>query len=343
VKKIAGLMIATLVVAEFPAYAQPDGPSSASRIKQTLLAAGLQGSTGSAIGPDGALYVPEGGAGRVVRIDTQTGSVTTVVSGLPKSPVSPAFGATDVAFLGNTAYVLVTMVSSDVGGKDIDGIYRVDGPNLFTVVANIGRWSVAHPPKLPVDIPTGVQYALQDYRGNFLVTDGHHNRVLKVRVDGCAPAPADDSNVTELIAFDNVVPTGLDVSGNSVYLAEAGPTPHLPEDGKIVQIHSYPPAAKEIASGARLLVDVEGGPHHHLYALSQGIWKGSQAGDPAEPKTGSLLRVNEDGSFTTLLKGLDRPTSIEFIGETAYVISLAGEVWKFENISCSHRHRIGNR
>ena len=29
-------------------------------------------------------------------------------------------------------------------------------------------------------VPTGVQYALEPYRGGFLVTDGHHNRVLRV-------------------------------------------------------------------------------------------------------------------------------------------------------------------
>jgi hypothetical protein len=35
-------------------------------------------------------------------------------------------------------YVLVTLVSPDVGGSSVDGIYRLDGPNHFTVVANIG-------------------------------------------------------------------------------------------------------------------------------------------------------------------------------------------------------------
>src|SRR5690242_8855588 len=43
-------------------------------LKRTLLASGLQGSIGSAIGPDGALYVPEGIAGTVTRIDLETGA-----------------------------------------------------------------------------------------------------------------------------------------------------------------------------------------------------------------------------------------------------------------------------
>jgi hypothetical protein len=42
--------------------------------------------------------------------------------------------------------------------------------------------------------------------------------------------------------------------------------------------------------------------------------------------------VNDDGSFTVIKDGLDRPTSLKFIGNTAYVVTFAGEVWKFENV-----------
>src|SRR5262249_26540411 len=85
----------------------------------TLLASGLQGPIGSAVGPDGALYVPEGAVGRVSRVDLTTGAVTTFASGLPLG----IFGASDIAFLDDTAYVLVTTVSPDVGGNSVDGIY----------------------------------------------------------------------------------------------------------------------------------------------------------------------------------------------------------------------------
>jgi hypothetical protein len=311
----------------------------------TLLADGLEGPIGSTVGPDGALYVPEGAAGRISRIDPGTGEITTFATGLPKSIVrvggdTSVGGPMDVAFMGNTAYALVSVVSPDVGGNDIDGIYRVDGPNSFTVVANIGRWSIAHPPKPDFFIPTGVQYALEVYRGGFLVTDGHHNRVLWVTVDGCmASAPEDDSNISELIAFDDIVPTGLTAAGSTIYMAEAGPIPHLPQDGKVVEFAFKSPMVTEVASGARLAVDVKFGPGHQLYALSQGVWAGQQAGDPALPNTGSLVKVNDDGGFTVITDGLDRPTSLEFIGNTAYFVSLAGQVWKIEDVSPRRRNR----
>ena len=290
----------------------------------TLLVTGLEGATGSTIGPGGALYVTEGAAGRISRVDPQTGEITTFASGLPTAIIGIG-GAIDVAFIGKTAYALVTLVGSDVGGSDVVGIYRVDGPDSFTVVADIGEFSLDNPPNTPFFIPTGVQYALQTYRGGFLVTDGHHNRVLRVTLDG---------EVTELITFGNVVPTGLAVHGNTVFITQAGPVPHLPENGKVVAFRPKSPTATEVASGASLLVDVEFGRGRRLYALSQGPGvPGAPEGSPAQPNTGALVEVNADGTFTVITDGLDRPTSLEFIGNTAYVVTLTGEIWKIEGVS----------
>lgn len=285
---------------------------------------GLAGGSGSTVGPGGALFVTEGAAGRISRVDPRTGNVTTFAEGLP--PLLPWVGiggAMDVAFIGSTAYVLVTLVGMDVGGNSVVGVYRIDGPTSSTVIADLGAFSVANPSNTPFFVPTGVQYALEAYRGGFLVTDGHHNRVLRVTLDG---------DVSEFIAFGNIVPTGLAVSGNTVYMAELGPVPHEPEDGKVVSFEPGALVADEIASGARMLVDVEFGRGRTLYTLSQGIWDGVGEGSPASPFTGSLLEVNADGSFTIVASDLDRPTSLEIIGNTAYIVTLPGEIWKIDNL-----------
>ena len=296
-----------------------------------LLVTGLEGASGSTIGPGGALYVTEGAAGRISRVDPKTGEITTFASGLPTAIIGIG-GAIDVAFIGSTAYVLVTLVGSDVGGTDVVGIYRVDGPNSFTVVADLGEFSLQNPPSTPFDVPTGVQYALETYRSGFLVTDGHHNRVLQVTLDG---------EVTELITFDNTVPTGMAVWGNTVYMAKAGPVPHLPQDGKIVSFGPKSPIVTEVASGASLLVDVQFGRGRLLYALSQGDFPvGDPPGAPALPNTGSLVEVNADGTFTVIIDGLNQPTSLEFIGNTAYVVTLTGEIWKIDGVSCPPYGRV---
>jgi sugar lactone lactonase YvrE len=315
-------MVAPSVASAAPPSAEPTA---------TRLATGLQGSLGSTVGPDGALYVTESAVGRIARIDPRTGATTTFASGLPRTiPAVGLGGAFDVAFLGRTAYVLITMVGPDLGGQDVVGIYRVDGPNRFTVVADIGQFALDNPPEPAFFIPTGVQYAMQPYRGGFLVTDGHHNRVYRVTLDG---------TVRELIAFDDIVPTGLAVRGRTIYMAEAGPVPHLPENGKVVKFGHRSTTATQVASGAPLVVDVEFGRGHRLYALSQGHFTpGNSEGSPADPNTGALVRVNRDGTMTPIVANLDRPTSLEFIRDTAYVVTLGGEVWKISNVSGLHHH-----
>jgi hypothetical protein len=165
------------------------------------------------------------------------------------------------------------------------------------------------------------------------VTDGHHNRVLRATRDG---------QVSELIAFANIVPTGLEVGGRTIYLAEAGPAPHLPEDGTVVAFGPNSATVRDVAAGGRLLVDVELGPRHRLYALSQGVFPpGSPEGSPAEPNTGALAKANRDGTLTVVIDRLHQPTSLEFLGSTAYVLTLGGEVWKLKGVSAPPHRTSG--
>jgi hypothetical protein len=284
---------------------------------------------GSTVGPDGALYVTEGALGTISRVDPQTGEKTTFATGLPTAiPAIGIGGAIDVAFIDNIAYVLVTLVSDPLfPSSDVDGIYRVDGPDSFTVVADIGQFNLDNPPTIPFPyfIRTGLQYALQTYRGGFLVTDAHLNRVLRVALDG---------EISVFIAFDNIVPTGLEVRGNTVYMDEAGADPHVPQDGKVVSFGPRSPTATEVASGNPFLLDVEFDGGGRLYALSHGTVDPLRDPSNAQPNTGALVKVNEDGTFTVITDGLDRPTSLEFIGNTAYFVTLTGQIWKIDGVSC---------
>jgi hypothetical protein len=233
----------------------------------------------------------------------------------------------DLAFLRGRLYVLVTLVGGDiVGGPHfgdaVVGIYRMDGSDSFRPVADIGSWSVAHPPTTGYFITTGVQYAMTPDRDGFLVTDGHHNRLLRVGTDG---------SIREVVTLTDVVPTGLDAAGGTVWFTEAGPVPHEPTNGRLFAM-TRGGAPREVARGARLAVDVELGPRQEQYVLSQGTWDGVAEGTPALPSTGRLYRlgsdrqlhaVGHDGSDVVL----DRPTSMEIVGDTAYVVSLTGDVY----------------
>ena len=294
----------------------------------TLLVSGLGGSQGSTVGPDGALYVTENLEGRIWRVDPETGQVTTFASGLPAGLFGIGNGGVvDVAFIGKTAYALVTGVASDSGGTDVVGIYRVDGPASFTVVADLGEFNLLNPPTIPFhfDLPTGFQFAIETYRGGFLVTDANLNRVLRVTLDG---------EISVFIDFDNIVPTGLAVFGDTVLMAEGGPDPHTPQTGKVVSFGPKSSTATEVASGVPWVLDLQFGLGRTLYALSFGTFDpNTESLNLAVPNTGALAKVNGDGTFTVVVHGLNQPTSLQFIGNKAYVVTLLGEVWTIDGLS----------
>jgi hypothetical protein len=322
---VVAALLAAASIATAVASARDASPTS------HLLVAGLASASGSTVGPDGALYVNDPVNGTIVRVDPATGGTSTYADCLPKRfvPIFDFSGGMDVAFIGNTAYALVTVVSDPLlGGNAADGIYRIDGPHSCSLVANIGAWSATHQPTgrgFPFVLVTGVQYAMQPWRGGFLVTDGHHNRVLRVGLDG---------SISELKGFGDVVPTGLDTQGDTIYMAEAGPIEGTgPENGKVVAIDAQSGNVSDVAGTGPLLVDVERGRGQTLFALAQGTHSNTSAGSPADPNTGELLRVDGSGGFSVVVTGLDRPTSLEIIGNTAYVVSLTGQITEVDDIA----------
>jgi hypothetical protein len=288
------MAVAAVAAAAMPSTASARKPPKAPVVHElaTFAAPGCVGGcgSGSTIGPDKALYVTDGPGGRVLRVDPKTGAITTFGSGLPPAiPDVGIGGAIDVAFVGHTAYVLVTLVGPEFGQTDVvGGLYRIARGGSATAIADIGAWSTAHPPATDFFVASGVQYALQEFRGDLLVTDGHHNRVLRVTRRG---------DISQMIAFGNIVPTGLEVHGRTIFMGQAGPIPHLPQDGKVVKF-TPGSAATEVSSGASLIVDVEFGSDRRLYALSQGTWDlpptPENEGAPASPDTGRLVRVRKE-------------------------------------------------
>src|SRR4029450_5300904 len=144
------LLAAALVVIVTPSAASGRRPCQGptATLLVTGLDTGLESAKGSTVGPDGALYVTEGAVGRISRVDPQTGQVTTFASGLPRSIIGFG-GATGTPRHRHTAHVMVTLVGPQFGGSPINGIYRVDGPTSFTVIADIGAFALANPPDTP--------------------------------------------------------------------------------------------------------------------------------------------------------------------------------------------------
>ena len=269
------------------------------------------------------------------------GAFTTYADGLPLQIVGViGGGVADVAFLGPTVYVLVAGVNefwTDLIGSPnapaAEGIYRLDsvgsGSTRATLIADIYAWSVENPP-LNSDyfVPGGFTYAMEAYgTGSWSPTPTTTGSC------GCG-LNGDMSTFKDFGA--NVVPTGLERIGRGVLVGQAGPVPHTPATGRVVALRRAGGRVVPLASGAPLLVDVEVGPQYRVYGLAQGDWpyegQEGKEGFPAAPNTGHLMLADRSGRFRSLVSRLDRPTTFELIGRTAYVVTITGKVLRITGL-----------
>ena len=287
--------------------------------------------SGSTIGPDGALYVTDGTAGSVKRVDRHTGAVSVYATGLPPRVLGIG-GAMDVAFLAGHGYALVTMVGGDfVGGPHIGdavvGIYRLDSGGHPTADRRHRR--LVH--RAPTErLPP------------------HHRRAVRARaVPRWVPrhrrAPQPDAPGHSR-GRDH---RGRDLRQRGSHGARGSGQPGLGHAGRPGpprrRGRTGPRAGPALRAAGRRdgrppVVDVELGPQHQLYALSQGVWNGVAEGSPALPNTGRLTRVTPAGGLEPVTDSaghelvLDRPTSVELVGRTAYVVSLSGDVYTIDGL-----------
>ncbi len=159
----------------------------------------------------------------------------------------------------------------------------------------------------------------------FYVSDGNHNRIYFVALDG---------EVTEVIAWGNTVPTGLALGEDgTLYVAEIGPVPHTPEEGRIIAVDVEAGESEVLASGISYLIGLAFGEDGTLYAVSMGDEPDENTMAPAVPFSGKLIRVEANGDLTVLVDGFMLTTSLDIADDTAFLVGLSGEVWKVEGVS----------
>ena len=188
----------------------------------SIFASGFNNPRGLTFGPDGNLYVAEGGlggshstvgvcpqahgaaapytgssndpvlGGRISKI-SPAGVVSTVVNALPSSQTSPALGSlvsgvSSVAFIGHQLYALLAGAGCSHGVPDVpNGVIRVGSGGTWSLLANLSAFQAAHPVVTPDDEdfePDGTWYSMISLDGALYPMDSNHGELDRVTQSG---------------------------------------------------------------------------------------------------------------------------------------------------------------
>ncbi len=335
-------------------------------ITSSVFATGFNNPRGIKFGPDGYLYVAEGGIGGknstttcaqvIPRVGPYTGSQNgsrisrvgydrtryTFVDGLPSDQTavtagSEVSGVADLAFINNTLYGVLAGAGCSHGVTGIpNGVFRVNRDRSWEIVSNLSAFWMNNPiaNPSPSDFePDGSPYSMINVGGDLFVVEANHGELDRISKNG------DASRVVDFSAkLGHVVPACETFYNGNFYIGNEDTYPVMNKSAiyKVTPGGNISVVDSNFSTVLGVLFDEVGG----MYVLE------STTGNPMPTAgTGDIIRIDPSGERMTIASGLNFPTAMTFGPDNKLYVSVwgfggipgQGEIWQFD-VTCAKQH-----